>query len=417
MQNLYFAHQPILSREAKVDFYEVLYTPQKSQDAESGFIFESSLVDTLVKIGTQSVLGKRRAFIKVDESLLLGNKIYTLPHEFFIFSLSADIELREEVIKKVCDLNEKGYILAIDDFAPNAASMSKYSKIIDEVSFVKIDFNRTVLVNEDSKEMVARVKERGVSVVARNVSDKLRYEFAKSLGCLFFQGYYFSKAKMFEEDQCKPSRLNILKLYSLLANNADFEVIVSEFKKNSSITVLLLKYINSGAFHFKNKISSIHHILTLVGREPLSKWLMMLIYSMANIPNPKTSPLMLMVKNRTVLMERILKEAVPDAGKSMLDQAYFVGVLSLIDVLFEEKIEKILDEMNVYDVVRNALLSDSGILGEIYALVRDIEEFNQKAMIEFEKQHSLESGTIGKITIESMKEVAVFEVALSSIDG
>ncbi|MDY0122739.1 EAL domain-containing protein [Sulfurimonas sp.] len=416
MQNLYFARQPILNREARVDFYEVLRA-QKSQEAGNGFIFESSLLEALQKIGRQSVLGKRRAFIKVDENLLMGAKIYTLSHEFFIFALTSDIEIREDVIKRVRDLNEKGFILAIDDFAPSAASMSKYSKIVDEVSFVKIDFNRTVLVNEESKEMVARVKERGVSVVATNVSDKLRYGFAKSLGCLFFQGYYFSKAKMFEEDQCKPPRLNILKLYSLLANDADFEVIVNEFKKNSSVSILLLKYINSGAFHFKNKISSIHHILTLVGREPLSKWLMLVIYSMANVPNPKTSPLMLMVKNRTVMMERILKEAVPDAGKSMMDQAYFVGVLSLIDVLFEDDMQKILDEMNVYDVVRDAILKDSGILGEIYALIRDIEEFNPKAMMEFEERHDLESGVLGKIMIECMKEVAVFEVALSSIEG
>ncbi|TKI70991.1 EAL domain-containing protein [Sulfurimonas crateris] len=417
MQNLYFARQPILSREAKVDFYEVLYRAQKSQDMESGFIFESSLLEALQKIGRQSVLGKRRAFIKVDEKLLLSDKIYTLSYEFFVFSLVADIEIREDVIKRVSDLNERGYMLAIDDFPPTATSMSKYSKIIDEVSFIKIDFDRTVLVNEDSKEMVARVKERGVSVVATNVSDKLRYGFAKSLGCLFFQGYYFSKAKMFEEDQCKPPRLNILKLYSLLANDAEFEVIVNEFKKNSSISILLLKYINSGAFHFKNRISSIHHILTLVGREPLSKWLMLVIYSMANIPNPKTSPIMLMVKNRTAMMERILKETLPDASKSMLDQAYFVGVLSLVDVLFEDDMQKILDEMNVYDVVRNALLEDSGILGEIYALIRDIEEFNPKAMMEFEERHSLKSGVIGEITIECMKEVAVFEVALSSIEG
>lgn len=231
MQNLYFARQPILDREAKIDFYEVLYTPRKKQDVEKGFIFESSLLEALGKIGRQSVLGKRRAFIRVDEKLLLGEKIYTLSYEFFVFALAADIELREDVVKRVHDLNERGYMLAIDDFAPIASSMSKYSKIIDEVHFVKIDFNRTVLVNEESKEMVARVKERGVSVVATNVSDKLRYGFAKSLGCLFFQGYYFSKAKTFEEDQCKPPRLNILKLYSLLSNDADFEVIVNEFKK------------------------------------------------------------------------------------------------------------------------------------------------------------------------------------------
>jgi c-di-GMP-related signal transduction protein len=71
----------------------------------------------------------------------------------------------------------------------------------------------------------------------------------------------------------------------------------------------------------------------------------------------------------------------------------------------------------VYDVVRNALLSESGILGEIYKLVKDIEEFNQEAMFEFEKKYSLDSGTIGRVIIESMKEVALFEIALSSAEG
>ncbi len=180
---------------------------------------------------------------------------------------------------------------------------------------------------------------------------------------------------------------------------------------------MLLKYINSGAFHFKNRISSIHHILTLVGREPLVKWLMLVIYSIPKSSNNKITPLMLMIKNRTELMERILRAVAPDAGKSMLNQAYFVGVLSLIDVVFEESLEKILDEMNVYEVVRDALLNDGDILGDIFALVRKIEAFEPKSIVEFEQKHSLESGAIAKIVIDSMREVSAFKSAITATEG
>ncbi|MCK9454593.1 MAG: HDOD domain-containing protein [Sulfurimonas sp.] len=416
MQSLYFGRKPVLNQDAAIEFYELLYYSQNMNKEENGFIFQSLLCKALDKIGSQLVVGKRKVFIKVDESLFFSDKLFTISSEFFILSLSADIDVtKESAIQRVASLKEKGYILAIDDFTLNGADMQKYAKILDEVSFVKINFDKNILVNEENIDMLARVKERGVSAVGKNISDRFKYELSKRLGCGFFTGYYFSKAKMFEGDECKPPRLNILKLYSLLANDADFNLIIDEFKKNSSITILLLKYINSGAFHFKNRISSINHILTLVGREPLAKWLMLVVYSMANLPNPKTSPLMLMVKNRTELMERVLRAVEPDAGKSMLEQAYFVGVLSLIDVLFEDKMQKILDEMNVYDVVKSALLHDKGILGEIYVLVRDIEEFKPDSIIEFERRHSLQSGTISNITIECMKETSAFEIAVASI--
>ena len=89
--------------------------------------------------------------------------------------------------------------------------------------------------------------------------------------CKLFQGYFFVKPKIFENQKYDPAQAKILKLYTLLIEDTNIDEITSEFEQNHAITVQLLQYINSGAFHFRTKISSIHHILTLVGRAPLAQ--------------------------------------------------------------------------------------------------------------------------------------------------
>jgi len=416
MQELYFGYQPIVNLNGILDFYELPYSQREQSDEENSFIFASAISDALNKIGKKSVLGEHKAFVKIDEKMLFSDKIFTVSNEFFIFSLKGDMDITPEAQKRIELLKARGYLLAIDGFLPSNYALKKYEEILDKVYFVKINFD-DIAGSADVKKIIAELKDKSIIVVATDISDKHRYELSKEAGCEEFQGYYFSKPKVLCDKEYKPPRLDILKLYSLLVENAELEVITDEFKKNNAITVLLLKYINSGAFHFKNRISSIHHILTLVGREPLVKWLMLVIYSIPKASNTKVSPLMLMIKNRTELMERILRAVVPDAGKSMLNQAYFIGVLSLMDAVFEESLEKILDEMNVYEIVRDALLHDGDILGEIYALVRDMEAFEFKSMIEFEERHALESGTLAKIVMECMHEVSVFEMAVAAVEG
>lgn len=416
MQELYFGCQPIVNLSGVLDFYELQYSQREHSDEENSFIFAAALSNTLNKIGTKSILGEHKAFVKIDKKMLFSDKIFTISNEFFIFNLKGDMEITPDVQKRVETLKARGYLFAIDNFSPESYTSKKYENILDKAYFVKIGFD-DMTRGGDVKNSIAELKDKNIIVVATDISDKDRYDLAKELGCEEFQGYYFSKPKVFGNKEYKPPRLDILNLYSLLVENAELELITDEFKKNNAITVLLLRYINSGAFHFKNRISSIHHILTLVGREPLVKWLMLIIYSIPKSSDTKISPLMLMIKNRTELMERILKAVVPDGGKSMLNQAYFVGVLSLMDAVFEESLEKILDEMNVYEVVRDALLRDGDILGEIYALVRSIEVFEPASMIEFEEKYGLESGTLSRIVIESMHEVSAFETAIAAIKG
>ena len=404
MQSISIGRQPIIDSDSNLCSYEILY--KGSKEALDRYSSASIINNVLNKFGTRRLLGDRRAFVKIDEKFLMHDIIFAIPGEFFIFSLLGDIPMSEKVVERVGQLYEKGYLMSIDNFVINADSMYTYDVIMEQLSFVKVDIKKSSSIH--LKEMIEKIKAKGITVVADDVADFAAYEEARDLGCDWFQGYFFSKPKILENAKFEPSQMAVLKLYNLLMQDVNIDEITKEFELNHEITVQLLQFINSGAFSFRNKISSIHHVLTLVGRIPLGQWLMLMIYSKAVSQNKK-SPLMLMVKHRTELMENILKTLQPDVRSNMLGEAYFVGVLSLIDTVFSMPLEDILQEMNVSQDVCDALLEDEGTLGEIFKLVRAIEECDEIAVSNFEKQHKLKSGKIEQVYLQAMEDVNDFE--------
>ena len=150
---------------------------------------------------------------------------------------------------------------------------------------------------------------------------------------------------------------------------------------------------------------------------PLAQWLMLMIYSKSvSSKGSKVSPLMLMVKHRTELMECIVKQISPKVRSNTLGQAYFIGVLSLIDTVFGEKLEIILNDMNVDNIVKDAILYNKGKLGEVFSVIKDMESFNTRGINTFIEKYNLDETKMAELSFKSMKEVTSFENALNTLE-
>lgn len=404
MQSIYIGRQPILDSNTNLRAYEILY--KESQAVLNRYSSASIINNVLNKFGTHLLLGDRRGFVKIDEKFLMHDIIFSIPNEFFVFSLLESVEINEKTLERIAELHEKGFVLSLESFTLDDAYMLEYKSLFEYLSFIKININTNS--SRHARELIAVLKTYSITIVADNVTTLSEYNQAITLGCEWFQGYFFAEPVIIENKSYKASQFSVLKLYNLLMQDVNIDEITKEFELNHEITVQLLQFINSGAFHFKTKISSIHHVLTLVGRIPLGQWLMLMIYA-KSVSKERRTPLMLMVKNRTELMENILKSIKPDAGSNSLGEAYFVGVLSLIDTVFGVPLESLLEQMNVSDAVKGAILRDEGELGEIFMLVKSIEQFQTEAISAFEKKYKLSTGTIEKLTLASMKELNSFE--------
>jgi len=409
MENVYLGRQPIIDKNSELWAYEILYRDKFSKSNTGDDRFASSVVinNILSKFGTRSLLGERKAFIKVDRKFLLNDIVFTIPKEFFIFSIFQSTDIDERIIERVQQLHEKGYELAINDVILTDDKLIKYTPILNELSYIKINFLKDIV--DDFTDLVSHIKKHNIKIIATQIETIEQFETAKKYNCDMFQGYFFAKPIIIEDKKDEPRHLDIFRLYNLLIEDTNIDEITAEFERNPEVTVQLLQFINSGAFHFRKKISSIHHILTLVGRIPLSQWLMLMIYSKSVSRSQTHSPLMLMVRSRTNLMQNILKIIQPNAQSNMLGEAYFVGLLSLVDVALSTKLKDILEHVNISKDVKDALLRQKGILGEIFILVKAIEAFDVKVIEEFEEKYNIDSEVIKEITINSIEDVEEFE--------
>lgn len=408
MSNIFLARQPIVDSNEKTCAYEILYRDktQHSNIDNDRQASASVINDVLNTFGTKELLGKYKAFINIDEKFLMNDLIFTIPNEFFIFSLFENIPMTDRTIERIQQLKQKGYQLCVNELT--SENVEKYTPVLQEIAYVKIDFEENVF--EGIKNLTAQLKRSGITVIGTKLESREHYQLAKENGCDWFEGYFFAAPKIVEKSGYEPSQMHILKLYKLLMQDTNIDEITKEFESNHELTVHLLQFINSGYYSFKNRISSIHHILVLVGRVPLSQWLMLLIYSKSvSKDDTSKSPLMLMVKSRTELMQKVLKIIVPDVKSNILGEAYFVGVLSLMNTIFSVDLEKILYDFNVSLEVKNAILYDEGTLGDIFALVRGIEAFDTNVISEFEELYGLEGNIIKNIVLQTIQEVNSFE--------
>ena len=89
------------------------------------------------------------------------------------------------------------------------------------------------------------------------------------------------------------------------------------------------------------------------------------------------------------------------------DELLFMAVTS-------NMLEDVLENIHISDIAKKALLRDEGTLGMLYKVVRDIEEFNINAIVDFSKKHKLKAEEIQEIILQSIEDVNSFESSLKA---
>lgn len=110
---------------------------------------------------------------------------------------TALLEDLDVAVEKLMELKKLGIRLSLDDFGTGYSSLSYLKGLpIDEI---KIDrsFVRDIRFDESDLIMVKSILDLGrnfdIDVVSEGVEDIEQYSLLQSLGCRFYQGFYFSK--------------------------------------------------------------------------------------------------------------------------------------------------------------------------------------------------------------------------------
>src|SRR5574343_812233 len=138
------------------------------------------------------------------------------------------------------------------------------------------------------------------------------------------------------------TRMKLLKLLTLIDDDANTQVLEAVFREESKLSYNLLRLVNSAAVAPPSAITSYPQAINLLGRRQLQRWLQLLVFSDPNNGQQPT-PLLQKAARRGHLMESLLA-LVPDQEISP-DTAFITGTLSVLDVLLNTPMGEILNQL------------------------------------------------------------------------
>jgi c-di-GMP phosphodiesterase len=362
MPKFSFARQPILNSSLELYAYEFLYRPIQDEAPQSHSITAEVIASSALDLGLKKAANNHFIFLNMSYDDLFSPLIEALPSEQVILELLEDIQPDSKLVKRAQELSAKGFSFALDDFVYTP----DWDPLIALASIIKFDL--TVTSIDVNKALIEKLQPYPIQFLAEKVETLDEFKAYKDIGCELFQGYFFCKPELVQGKAVSASTLAITKLLADI-NRTDISIteLESTVERDPNLTHMLLKYLNSANFSFKNPIERIKQAIVILGINETKKWVTLI--SLRSIPS-KPLELIKHALVRAKLAELIALENTEKNPNSF----FLMGLLSTIDALLDITMKEALKLMPLKDEILEALLEQKGEMGRVLSIIIDHEQ-------------------------------------------
>jgi len=401
---IFLGRQPILDLSQNIVAYELLFRSGWNLNANvTNDVLATATVitNTVSHFGIDNVLDKHTGFINVSYDLLMSDVLELLPRERIVLEILETVKIDERAIQRCRELKAKGFRLALDDFEYDES----YDGLFEVLDIIKFDM--LLSGPEQVEQALLRIRRwPNLQLLAEKVEDIDQFQRCREWGFTLFQGYFFARPAILSGKKANPRQLILLRVMNQIMNDVEIKEIENTFKESPNLTLGLLRLVNSVGMGLRLKIGTLQQALVVLGHRHLQRWVQLLLYVQDG--DATTNPLMQMAATRARTME-LLSEMHSDKShstESATEAAFMTGILSLVDVLLGMQMEDILDQLNLVDEVRYAILKRSGFLGQLLALMENVETEDFSAVSELLERLGLTPADLSKAELEAMQWVS-----------
>jgi EAL and modified HD-GYP domain-containing signal transduction protein len=376
----FIARQPIFDRAQNVFGYELLFRNglENCFRAEPEAASRSTLDSTLL-FGLNTLCDGRLAFVNCTRDMLLKDLVTLLPPDQTVVEILETVEPGDRVIAACKRLKEAGYLIALDDFAPNDPRTS----LCDFADILKIDVRTTKI--EERAGLMRRFASGKRKMLAEKLETPHEFRQARDMGFALFQGYFFRHPEVLMAREVPANKLHYLRLMEMVCRvELDLRELEKSIKQETAICYRLLRYLNSPLFGFSLEIKSIRHAMAILGERELRRWIRLVVAVSAG--EQKCTELIL-----TGLARARFCELLSGRLRSGSD-LFLMGLLSVMDAIMEVQMDVLLAQVPVEKEIKAALLGQAGTLRPIYQLMlaQESAEWEQSSALAKQLQLSEE---------------------------
>ena len=368
--------QAIFDRQKEVFGYELLYRDGQANSAQVVDGDEATarvMVNTFLEMGIDQIAGTGQAFINMTGNFFLSQNYEVLPTKNVVLEVLESIEPTPLVMQSLARARQLGYQIALDDFIVR----DSHRALLEVADFVKVDI--LALSREQLLEQIAILKQYPVRLLAEKVEDQEVFTFCYEEGFAYFQGYFFCKPQIMQGVKLSGNRMAIV---LLLAKLQDPDIAMEDLEElvenDLSLSLKLLRFVNSAAVGLPRVVDSIGQAVGMVGTERMRQWASLLV--LANTGG-KPSELM-----RIALIRGRMCQGLSGLKGVSTSQGFTVGLFSVLDAYFDCEMKQLLADLPLSSEILLALTERQGCLGEILSCVMSYErgDWNQIESSRFE---------------------------------
>ena len=368
---LFIVAVPFFNADIAVVAYELRYQScEKLFGMSQSFgsiddMLNSPGLDLLDMVGLEPFTGGKPIFIPVNKFLLLTNFYENIVIEPNLITciVSDDIPIEEVYIERYWNLKERGFNLALKDVKLSEETLPLFQ--LADYYMVDASTKETLV-----DAMPIRSKLPDIQFVFIRIASKEAFDSIKFVPASLFEGRFYSQPITKGVTQLSPLKVSAIELLRL-SEEVDFDIIeVSKvIAQDPSLSISLLKFINSPAVGVPSKISSINHAVALLGQLETVKWIKVAVsmYMAEDKPNEITK----LSLTRARFAENL---AAPFGMEQFSSALFLMGIFSILDVVLEMPMDKAMDTIGVDENIREALVNRKGRFGDIINFIYSYEQ-------------------------------------------
>jgi EAL and modified HD-GYP domain-containing signal transduction protein len=401
---------PFLRRESMLDrgqqvaaYVFTVDTPAamrpQAWHAASWKFFDSVLIDHFASDKLAGLLGKRLAFLPLSAAGLEYPGLNRLPRQNLVieFDPPPGVEFDGEVVlARLTALRESGFQISCGHgLGPRGLP----AEALELARFISLGD----VASQEPPDLLARCRQLGArypesGLVARNIDSTELYQACRQMGIQLFQGRFLTQRDTSSANRIAPYRMFVVKLLNGIKQQADYGELAGIAWCDPALGYRLLRFVNSAAFGLSMKIDRLRHAMAYVGRDELYRWLTLLLFS-SKEPNHLDESLRENALVRAKLVERLAEGRM---SRKECDEAFVVGILSVIDALMEMPMQDALAQLSLPEAVSDALLRRQGNYAPYLKLSIACEESDQGSIQALAAECEMDAAMVNQRHIDAL---------------
>ena len=397
----YYARQPIYNLAKDAIAYELLYRDSLESTSYSFFngdLASASVINTALFGGDpKTIFGGKKLYINFTERLICNGIAYLLPAENIVIEVLEDVRPIPEVIESLENLYRSGYKIALDDYVVN----DENSEFLNYAYMVKIDFR---MPKEQIERTAAICRKRKIFILAEKVETAEDIEYAKSLGAVFFQGYYYAKPIVVSSNNLTPMQTTFMRLASKLNDpKTTLKDVSSIIQTDAGMTLKFLRLVNYIRFDWTDKIKSVHQAVIMAGVNKTKEFIY--FNGLSQLNENGVEEIIRTGFYRADFSWQLARELSED--KALYEEMYLCGLMSIvIDHEFTGS-DSVIDGLPFSDTIKSGLKLEDTMSGDVLRAVIAYDKGDWEKVDAFGEKYGVAHDTIARISLECIEHSRV----------